>query len=465
MSLSKEILEGTKEGVNALLSGGAEVNILDEYGFTPLINAAIKNDPALVALLLKRNANVHMVDMTGSTALHWAVDNNSVEIAKLLIDHGANPNTYSSHGQPTLFYPLLRKHKSLITLLVTHGADMNYAKDFINVKLVGHRFELRGNTDVVTPDKLFLSIDLEGFYLEFTLDIIRESIERYINSYLAHRMDIHAPELNKIIRSFENASKLREYKHIHKDITANRDVIHKLIKIDLLLLPVSYKGHAITFIKHGGFLAKCDRGVHKMTDPIVINTLGMPEKLNEDFYVHLLYGRHSERYMKSQLYQILGLTPFAKLPIKHQVTGNCSWANVESSVPTMLYILLYDKLKDKKKAEPLIKEIMHFYKTWLEWDKDRALEDCMRDFAKIPFQRQKAIATLLGAVLFQACKPNNPYDVNRAKKILTILSQKPFRYVVKIYLNIFVRGRRTSQGQVFVTLLKQCGYQPSTFLS
>lgn len=463
MSLSKEILEGTIEGVERLLLQGEAVNVMDEYGFTPLIHATATNRLDLVSLLLKHNAQTDLVDFTGSNALQWALDNDNIEITKLLLKYGANPNSYTANGQPALFYPVLRKNQELVKLLVNYGAKMDFAKDFISAKLIGHRFELQGSSDIVTPEALFIAIDLEGFYLEFTLGLIRESLERFINSYVAHRMDIHSDELRTIIRSYENASKLREFKHFSKNVEKNKETIYQFMQMDLLLLPVSYKGHAINFIKHGNFLAKCDRGVQKMTDPIVINTINAPKQLTNEFYLQLLYEKHTEKYIKQDVVQLLGLRPYASLPIKHQITGNCSWANTESAVPTMLYMLLYDKTKDKTKAEALVSEIMHFYNEWLEWDKDRALEDWLLDFETISFQRQKSKATLIGAVLFQACNPNKPADMNRAKRILKILSRKEFQYVVRIYANIFVRGGRTPEGQRFQNVVELCGYKLSQF--
>lgn len=465
MSLSKEILEGTYEGVARLLQRGSDVNVIDEYGATPLIHASAKNRYDIVQLLLKNNADVDIKDITGSNALHWATDNDNIEISKILLQYGANPNAYTSHGQPALFYPLLRKNQELVNLFVNKGANIDFAKDFIGAKLIGHRFELQGRSDIVTADGLFISIDLEGFYLEFTLGLIRESLERFINSYVANRMNIHSNELKIIIKSYENASKLREFKHFSKNINQNKDTIKKFMNMDLLLLPVSYKGHAINFIKHGNFLAKCDRGVNKMTDPIVISTVGKPAALNQEFYFNLLYEIHSEKFMKRDVYQILDLHTFAKLPIKHQITGNCSWANTESSVPTMLYMLLFDQIKDKSKVDSLVNEIMTFYYAWLEWDKDRALEDWLLDFDKISFQRQKSKAALLGAVLFQASNPNKPRDVTRAHKILKILSRKEFHYIVRTYANIFVRGRKTSEGMSYQKMIELCGYKLSQFSS
>ncbi|MBS0290634.1 MAG: ankyrin repeat domain-containing protein [Proteobacteria bacterium] len=463
MSLSKEILKGSFQGVQRLLEKGAEVNLVDEYGYTPLIHATVTHRIDLAKLLLKYNANVNMVDISGSNVLHWAIDINDIDLCTLYLDHGANPNSYTSNGQPALFYPLLRNIPELINLLVKRGAKIDFAKDFILTKLVGHRFELKGNTDVINAEGLFISIDLEGFYLEFTLNLIKESLSRFINSYVARRMDIHESELKAIIKTLDNASKLREFKHFNISVEENKPMIMDLLNKDLLLLPVSYQAHAINYIKHGTFLAKCDRGVEKMTDPIVIYTMGLKKNLNFDMYLEMLYKPQTAKFIKGDLHRILGLHPYAKLPIKHQITGNCSWANTESSVPTMLYMLLHDKLKDKSKAEILIKEIMKFYAEWLEWDKDRALEDSLLDFDTMAFQRQKARAALLGAVLFQACLPHKPRDVARAQKILKILSRKEFHYIVRIYANVFIRSNKSAKGKAFQQLIELCGYKLSQF--
>jgi hypothetical protein len=463
VSLSKEILEGTREGVDRLLAQGAQVNVIDEYGYTPLIHATVLNKADIVAKLLKLNAMPNIADTTGATALLWAVDNSNVEICKMLLQAGANPNVYNASGQPALFYPLVRKNRELTQLLLDKGAKIDFATDFAKAKLVGHRFELQGRSDIINAEGLFISIDLEGFYLELTVNIILESLERFIHSYVAHRMDLHERELGIITKAFQRAAKLREYKHFSVNWKDHENTINDLLNHDLLLLPVSYKGHAITFVKYGNFLAKCDRGVQKMTDPIVIYSVGKPERLNNAFYTHLLYDKHTERYIKRELIDILGLKPYASLPIKHQITGNCSWANAEASVPTMLYMLLHQRLKDKSKADALVGEIMKFYRAWLEWDKDRAIEDWLEDFNKISFQRQKAKAALIGAVLFQACQPNRPQDVERAKRILKILSQKEFHYIVRTYANVFVRGRNSPEGLAFKRLIELCGYQLSEF--
>lgn len=463
MSLSREILHGTYQGVVRRLEQGETPNVIDEYGYSPLIHAIVLQKPDLVELLIHHHARLDILDASGLTALHWAVDMGHIHIIEILLKHRADANAFSSTGQPVIFYPLLRKERAIVNLLLQHGADLDFAKDFILAKLIGHRFELRGFCDIVTSSGLFLEVDMEGFFLEFSLDIIRDSLQLFMKSYMAKRMTMHVPELKQIIVALERAKKLREYKHISKDVEKNKETIYKLTEADLLLLPVSFSGHAITFIKHEHFLAKCDRGVQKMTDPIVIHQVGNPRPLTKHFYTHLLYKRHTRKYISQDIYKILSLNPYVKLPIQHQVTGNCSWANVESSVPTMLYMLLHDKLKDKTHADKLATHIMKFYFSWLDWDKSRALEDLFLDFEKLSVNRKKARAALMGEILFQACNPNKKNDLARAKKILTILSRKEYHFIVRSYLTVFGTTGRTSQGRNLVALLKACDFKTTDF--
>jgi hypothetical protein len=110
-----------------------------------------------------------------------------------------------------------------------------------------------------------------------------------------------------------------------------------------------------------------------------------------------------------------------------------------------------------------IKSIMQFYRAWLEWDKDRAIEDWLSDFDEANFQRQKSKAALLGAILFQSCRIDSPRDIARAKKILALLSKREFHYIIKTYADVFVRGGQSAEGQAFKALVEKCGYKLTDF--
>lgn len=464
MDLSDDIIYGRNDRVRHLLSTGINVNYIDKYGYTPLIEAAMMDNVEAAKMLVRHGAQIDAVDVAGQTALHWAIDNNNIDLIKFLLAHGASANAYTTDGQPALFNPILRKQADIQQLLLKHGADIHFAKDYINAKLIGHRFELQGYADVVSAEGVFLPIDLEGFFLEYTVSIIQDSLKRFINSYVANRLNLHTKELARIVEAMDDAAKLRSFKHFKSSVDENIPVIKDLIAKDLLLLPVSYAGHAITFTKHGDFFAKCDRGVSRMQDPIVIHHVQRQKQLQLPFYKDLLYEKQTEFNMKQGIYQTLGLKPYIKLPIKHQVSGNCSWANVEASVPVMLFMLLKDSAQDRNQLREIVRDVMKFYVVWKEWDKDRAIEDCIRDFEQMNPNRRKAKAALLGSVFFQACDYRRKKDVQRAQRIAKILTQQSYQYVMRSYIKVFMNsGKGGTPAKLLHRLLQTLDLSPKDF--
>ena len=63
---------GNIESVQVLLSAGAEVNVQDKNGMTPLMWAARWGDAQRVEALVKAGATVTVRDNSGKSALDWA---------------------------------------------------------------------------------------------------------------------------------------------------------------------------------------------------------------------------------------------------------------------------------------------------------------------------------------------------------------------------------------------------------
>ena len=71
-----------------LLEQGADINVKDEYGRTPLHYHAQVNNTAQLAFLLAQGADIHAQDTYGNTPLHFAEYH--ADAACLLIEHGAD---------------------------------------------------------------------------------------------------------------------------------------------------------------------------------------------------------------------------------------------------------------------------------------------------------------------------------------------------------------------------------------
>ncbi len=457
-SFANEILFGTLQGVERFIQSGADIEEIDEYGFSPLTEASIANKIDVVALLLEYGADINQADTTGRTALHWAADNHNLPLCELLLANQADANAYTLAGQTVLVYPLLRQQIELKKLLYRYGAKLSFAQDFIQVKLLGHRYELAGQVDIVNAAGRFIEVDYEGFFLEFTLDVILHSLQRYQHNFSSRHWRPHFEELQKLIAAFSNAQALLKYQRYTINIEQYTHSIDALLDQKLLLLPLAYEGHAIALIKYKDWLVRCDRGENSRREgSIVIYQMQHPYAWNNDLAKQLIYARQSAEFLTKTIHRLLGLAPVASLPIKGQIIGNCSWANIEASIPALLFLLQLGTKDDLfHQGEKYQQQALQVYKDWQTWDKDRALEACVQGFYYGNKARKATKASLLAAILFQRFT-QNLQDLKQAEAILRILSLPDYSYLLKSYLEIYWQRHKTPRGKNLITLLDSCG--------
>jgi ankyrin repeat protein len=113
--------------VRQLLGRGADVNVRDEEGRTPLFSAVLAGSVGLVGLLLESNADVNAQDNEGWTALHFAAQEYEPEIARLLIARGANVNAQDHVGISVLWRAVFSAadRDEIVRELVKAGAKEN----------------------------------------------------------------------------------------------------------------------------------------------------------------------------------------------------------------------------------------------------------------------------------------------------------------------------------------------------
>ncbi len=451
MSFTTNILHGQLQEVANQLQGGADVNEIDVHGYTPLIEAAIANNKAMAELLLQHGAEVNAKDVVGGTALHWAAENNNIELCELLLKHGADVNAYNRFGQPVLLNPILRRQQELKELLYEYGADLKFAQDYINTKLIGHRFELTGRIDIVDPTGKFVEMDFEGFILEFTIAVIHESLLQFKNNFSARIWRDYFKELHAVIDAYAGAAELIKYQQYMTDLTQHQHRINELLNRDLVLIPVGYAGHAITFIKYRNLLVKCDRGENSLRNPSVgIYRVNDPLAFNADLFKFMLYKKQNKEFVTEEIFDLLKLQLVDEIPLQSQMSGNCSWANTEAALPAMLYLLLSENNKDLVEVKSIV---MQLYEFWCQWDQDWALHQCIESFYDANKTRKASKAAILAAVLFQRCNYNDPKSVKRAEKVLAIISQPEYRIILDSYLKVYLQRFHTQEGKNLLELI------------
>lgn len=98
----------------------------NEYGQTPLFQAASSGDKDMVKLLLSNNVDVEEKDNGGRTALHWAADTGQMEVIKLLLAKKTDAvNAKSNAGWTPLHEAAAFGKTEVAALLLANQADVN----------------------------------------------------------------------------------------------------------------------------------------------------------------------------------------------------------------------------------------------------------------------------------------------------------------------------------------------------
>ncbi len=457
MTIANDIISCRIPDFDYYLRAGESLDDIDEYGFTPLIESAITRQVHIAKLLIDRGVNINKPDVTGRTVLHWAVDNADIEFIRLLLTHGADPNAYTRAGLSVLVYPILREQNEIKHLLYQYHAKLDFALDFIYAKLLGHRFELKGDVDIVNAQGEFIELDYEGFILEFTVAVVKDSLRRFTSSYSTRHFRNQFPYLHLIMDAFAIADELLQLQHHPTLNDQHRKQLLRLIQSPMLILPAASQGHAMCFIRYQQWWAKIDRGENSLREGSVnIYRMTRPEAFTVNFLQEFLYKKQNRHYFHGAINQQLGLIPVLQMPISSQIVGNCSWANVQAVVP-VAYALQQLTTVDSFSAS----EAMGLYNHWVEWDKDRALDECIQRYYGASQTRKASFAAMLGAVLFQVCDERNSLHIARAEKILTILTLPECYYILQSYLDVYCIKRLTRKGNNLLKLLDDCGVNPN----
>ena len=98
----KRKIQGGTDMINILLRNGAQINIRDKWGFTPLIVACHNRNYDLVSFLLQKGADVNLCSLDGSTPLHYLIEGiddyeESPNIWKLSLQLKAKAESYLEH--------------------------------------------------------------------------------------------------------------------------------------------------------------------------------------------------------------------------------------------------------------------------------------------------------------------------------------------------------------------------------
>ena len=114
---------GQPDCISALISHGADPNVKDGYGYTPVVYATRHSDALRV--LLKAGGDPNVADAYGVTPLMRAARNVRSEALQILIESGADVQATGGHGQTALLCAAWSGRIDAVRDLLTAGADVN----------------------------------------------------------------------------------------------------------------------------------------------------------------------------------------------------------------------------------------------------------------------------------------------------------------------------------------------------
>jgi hypothetical protein len=130
-----------------LVENGADVNVIDKYLNTALIDAIYQDHYNICHMLIDAGADVKFVGQHKMTALHYACQANKVDLIEKLISKGANCNAvdvcnktplisllsnlalYSTTIDPSTKITLFDTSRNILKLLKEAGADLSIRDD------------------------------------------------------------------------------------------------------------------------------------------------------------------------------------------------------------------------------------------------------------------------------------------------------------------------------------------------
>lgn len=118
------LINGNIDVAEVLISE-SNVNLVDEFKKSLLHHAIALGRLRIVQSLINRRIDMNIQDHEGKSALHYAILFKHAETAKFLIDSGALPGPLDEEGKSPLHYAITSGCMNISTHLIDKGADKN----------------------------------------------------------------------------------------------------------------------------------------------------------------------------------------------------------------------------------------------------------------------------------------------------------------------------------------------------
>ncbi len=123
------ILNHHAQIIRQLLNQGADPNAINDDGNTPLLLASESGDRHIVRLLLDKGADPNLRDKSDNSVLHLAIGKGYEPVVAMLLNQEADPNAINDDGNTPLLLASESGYQHIVGLLLNKGADPNLGTD------------------------------------------------------------------------------------------------------------------------------------------------------------------------------------------------------------------------------------------------------------------------------------------------------------------------------------------------
>lgn len=277
-----------------LVQHGADVNIPDNEGQTPLHVAVENGDKENILFLLEHKADINNPDNIGNTPLFYA---KTPEIAELLLKSGADINAENKRGENVL-HPT--RDAAMVKVFAKYGANFNAKSEYGRTPLQAliHRCGLKHeqhqllwilikNTivdqetlDIVLRNKYDGTLAMLFFYQSMRLGQLKETIQ--LKEYLKEKKE-HTSHQRAFINSIhailaEATGKQKEADHYLNELTKT---ITEPVSINALAMIFQFRAEKCGFPKAQNIQNLESKLEAKSLPPVILDYTAMSHHLHK----------------------------------------------------------------------------------------------------------------------------------------------------------------------------------------
>lgn len=330
--------------VRLLKELGADLNKETSVGWFPIIVAIKKNNLQMVRLLKELGADLNVETNKGWIPITRAIRENNIDMVKLLIKLGADINRSNKLGNIPLTFAIEGCLPEIQKLLVDQGADIEYAKEFINRKLIAHLWGIKGRSKLKNKSGKEINFKLAGFSTTAIIKKLSENVQFFFNSNRSAKFPLSEQAKQIIQECIDKASQCIN-KASPLSTESNSAIVAKIKQNKPHVILGGSSKHAISIVLCKDKLVVCNRGRGRRANAAEIYSLPAAEVTEEMIKKFKVSYRDPKAF--NQMISALNLRYLGGFNQKNQKMGNCTWASAKAAFGVLCRFYSDDEIGKK----------------------------------------------------------------------------------------------------------------------